>query len=68
MIIGPAQQGKIRPSAMPGAIVEVGFISNDADAAFMASSAGRNAIVTAYEQAIVRYFVTISEEFVYGAK
>ena len=29
---------------------------------------GKAAIVTAYEQAIVRYFVTISEEFVYGAK
>jgi N-acetylmuramoyl-L-alanine amidase len=67
LIIGPAQEG-IVPSAMPGAIVEVGFISNDADAVFMSSNAGRNAIVTAYEQAIVRYFATISEEFVYGAK
>jgi hypothetical protein len=34
----------------------------------MVSNKGRNAIVTAYEQAIVRYFVKITEEFVYGAK
>lgn len=68
IMIGPAQEDQVTPSAMPGAIVEVGFISNDDDAAFMLSNAGRNAIVTAYEQAIVRYFVTISEEFVYGAK
>jgi N-acetylmuramoyl-L-alanine amidase len=67
LIIGPAQEG-ITPSAMPGAIIEVGFISNDTDAAFMRSNEGRNAIVTAYEQAIVKYFIHISEEFVYGAK
>lgn len=68
LMIGPAQRGKVEPSEMPGAIVEVGFISNDTDAAFMISNAGRNAIVTAYEQAIITYFVTVSEEFVYGAK
>jgi N-acetylmuramoyl-L-alanine amidase len=68
LIIGPAQRGKVVPSEMPGAIVEVGFISNDDDAAFMISNEGRNAIVTAYEQGIITYFVTISEEFVYGAK
>ncbi|MEA2513378.1 MAG: N-acetylmuramoyl-L-alanine amidase [Thermomicrobiales bacterium] len=68
LMIGPAQRDQVVPSAMPGAIIEVGFISNDADAAFMVSNKGRNAIVTAYEQAIVRYFVKITEEFVYGAK
>lgn len=68
IVIGPAQGDQVTPSAMPGAIAEVGFISNDADAAFMISNAGRNAIVTAYEKAIVRYFTTISQEFVYGAK
>jgi N-acetylmuramoyl-L-alanine amidase len=56
VITGPAQKGQIKPSEMPGAIVEVLFISNDQDAAFMASNAGRNAIVTAYEHAIMRYF------------
>jgi N-acetylmuramoyl-L-alanine amidase len=56
VITGPAQPGQIVPSAMPGAIVEVLFISNDQDAAFLASAVGRNAIVTAYEHAIVRYF------------
>jgi N-acetylmuramoyl-L-alanine amidase len=68
LMIGPSQENKVTPSAMPGAIVEVGFLSNDDDAAFMISNAGRNAIVTAYEQAIARYFITISKEFVYGAK
>jgi N-acetylmuramoyl-L-alanine amidase len=56
VITGPAQPGQIVPSAMPGAIVEVLFISNDADAAFLISAEGRNAIVTAYENAIVEYF------------
>ena len=41
---------------MPGAIVESLFISNDADAYFLASDAGHEAIVTAYEAAIVQYF------------
>ena len=60
VITGPAQPGQIVPSAMPGAIVEVLFISNDQDAAFLVSAVGRNAIVTAYEQAIVRYFDAIA--------
>lgn len=61
VITGPEQPGQIVPSAMPGAIVEVLFLSNDQDAAFLASVAGRNAIVTAYEKAIVRYFDEIDE-------
>jgi N-acetylmuramoyl-L-alanine amidase len=67
-MIGPAQQNKVTPSEMPGIIVEVGFLSNDKEAAFMVSPEGRNAIVTGYEQAVIRYFVYISEHFVYGAK
>ncbi|MCC6792793.1 MAG: N-acetylmuramoyl-L-alanine amidase [Thermomicrobiales bacterium] len=61
VITGPEQPGQIEPSAMPGAIVEVLFISNDQDAAFLASSDGRNAIVKAYLDAIVRYFDAIAE-------
>ena len=61
VITGPEQPGQIVPSAMPGAIVEVLFISNDRDAAFLVSAVGRNAIVTAYENAIVRYFDAIAE-------
>jgi N-acetylmuramoyl-L-alanine amidase len=61
VITGPAQPGQIVPSAMPGAIVEVLFISNDQDAAFLAKTEGRNAIVTAYVDAIVRYFNEIAE-------
>jgi N-acetylmuramoyl-L-alanine amidase len=62
VITGPAQPGQIVPSAMPGAIVEVLFISNDEDAAFLASTEGRNAIVTAYADAIRRYFDEIAAE------
>jgi N-acetylmuramoyl-L-alanine amidase len=61
VITGPEQPGAIEPSAMPGAIVEMLFISNDQDAAFLASSDGRTAIVTAYQEAIVRYFDEIAE-------
>ncbi|MGH2562019.1 MAG: N-acetylmuramoyl-L-alanine amidase family protein, partial [Thermomicrobiales bacterium] len=61
LITGPAQEDRIVPSAMPGAIVEVLFISNHQDAAFLASNDGRNAVVTAYEQAVLRYFDTAPE-------
>ena len=56
IMTGPEQRGIERPSNMPGAIVECLFISNDADAAFLASPEGHEAIVTAYEAAIVQYF------------
>lgn len=56
IITGPAVPGAVDPSRMPGAIVEVLFVSNDQDAAVLASPEGRNAIVTAYENAIVEYF------------
>jgi N-acetylmuramoyl-L-alanine amidase len=56
VILGPAAPGEIVASEMPGAIVEALFVSNDGDAAVLASPSGRNAIVNAYEEAIVQYF------------
>lgn len=56
IITGPAVPGAVDPSDMPGAIVEALFVSNDGDAYVLASPEGRNAIVTAYENAIVEYF------------
>lgn len=56
VMIGPPQKGVPEPSVMPGAIVESLFISNDDDAAFLASDSGQQAIAAAYEQATVRYF------------
>lgn len=56
IMTGPAIPGKIVPSAMPGATIEPLFISNNADAAFLASPEGEEAIVMAYEQAIIKYF------------
>ena len=56
VITGPAIPGVITPSAMPGAILESLFISNPGDAAVLTSMDGENAIVTAYENAIVEYF------------
>ena len=41
---------------MPGAIIEGLFLSNEEDAAFVATDAAQEAIVSAYEQAIVDYF------------
>jgi N-acetylmuramoyl-L-alanine amidase len=41
---------------MPGALAEGLFLSNDEDEAFLTSPAAANAIVDAYEQAIVQYF------------
>lgn len=56
IITGPAIPGVIVPSKMPGAIVEALFVSNAGDAAVLSSPEGENAIVSAYENAIVEYF------------
>lgn len=56
IMTGPAVPGVIVPSKMPGAIVEALFVSNAGDAAVLSSPEGENAIVTAYENAIVEYF------------
>lgn len=56
IMTGPAVPGVIVPSKMPGAIVEALFVSNPGDAAVLSSTEGENAIVTAYENAIVEYF------------
>jgi N-acetylmuramoyl-L-alanine amidase len=56
IMTGPEVPGVVTPSAMPGAIVEALFVSNDGDAALLSTPEGRNAIVTAYENAIVEYF------------
>jgi N-acetylmuramoyl-L-alanine amidase len=55
-VLGPARPGKLVPSNMPGAVVEGLFLSNDGDAAFIESGRATDAIVTAYERAIQRYF------------
>jgi N-acetylmuramoyl-L-alanine amidase len=56
IITGPEVAGVVSPSEMPGAIVEALFVSNDGDASILSAPYGRNAIVTAYENAIVEYF------------
>lgn len=56
VITGPAVKGKVDPSRMPGAVVESLFISNPVDAEILASPIGREAIVSAYENAIIDYF------------
>jgi N-acetylmuramoyl-L-alanine amidase len=56
VITGPEVPGVIVPSKMPGAIVEALFVSNAGDASILGSPEGENAIVTAYENAIVEYF------------
>jgi N-acetylmuramoyl-L-alanine amidase len=56
IMTGPEVPGVVKASKMPGAIVEALFVSNDGDAAVLSTPEGRNAIVTAYENAIVEYF------------
>src|SRR5829696_6806688 len=56
IMTGPDVPGVVTASKMPGAIVEALFVSNDGDATVLATPDGRNAIVTAYENAIVEYF------------
>lgn len=56
IITGPAVPGQIVPSAMPGTIAESLFISNDQDAAFLATPNGADAIAAAMQDAIRTYF------------
>jgi hypothetical protein len=58
-MIGPEVPGVVTPSAMPEAIVEALFISNDGDAAVLTSPEGEQAIVTAYENAMVDFLSAI---------
>jgi N-acetylmuramoyl-L-alanine amidase len=55
-VTGPARPGKLVPSEMPGSVVETLFLSNDDDAAFIATDKATDAIVGAYEEAITQYF------------
>ncbi len=59
IMTGPDVPGAITASQMPGAIVEALFISDDGDARFLASEQGHDAVVSAYEEAILAYL----EEF-----
>ena len=56
IMTGPEVPGVITASKMPGAIVEALFVSNDGDAVVLSSPEGRDAIVTAYVNAIVEFF------------
>jgi N-acetylmuramoyl-L-alanine amidase len=56
IMTGPEVPGVVKASKMPGAIVEALFVSNDGDAAVLSSPEGRDAIVTAYENAVVEFF------------
>ena len=56
IMTGPEVPGVVTASKMPGAIVEALFVSNDGDAAVLSTPEGRNAIVSAYENAIAEYF------------
>src|SRR5215217_7757072 len=67
IMTGPEVPGVVTASAMPGAIVEALFISNDGDAAVLASPEREQAIVTAYENAIVEYFERYPPELLSSA-
>ena len=56
VLTGPAIPGEISPSIMPGVIVEALFISNEQDVGFLLAPQSHDAIVTAYELAILTYF------------
>ena len=59
-VTGPERPGELVPAAMPGAVVEGLFLSNDEDAAFVVGDGAADALVTAYEAAVVAYFAKFS--------
>ena len=59
VIIGPAVSNndyQIVPSAMPGAVVETVFLSNDLDAAWIVQPENQRLVIEAYVQGILDYF------------
>lgn len=59
VMLGPGANAvdfTITPSQMPGIICEALFITNDADAAFLADPANQETIVDAYTEGIIQYF------------
>ena len=61
IMTGPGNEGpldRIVPSAMPGVVIEPVFISNDADAAFLALAENQAVMVDGYAEAILQYFET----------
>jgi N-acetylmuramoyl-L-alanine amidase len=57
IMTGPAVEfASISPSEMPGIIVEGGFLSNDADAAFIAQPDNQQLLAEAYARGIQAYF------------
>ena len=55
VLLSPSVPGKLEASQMPGVIAETLFLSNDDDAAYLQTPEGKEAIVTAYESAILAY-------------
>lgn len=56
IMTGPAVEfASITPSAMPGIIVEAGYLSNDEDAAFLAQPDNQLLVVEAYAKGIEAY-------------
>lgn len=55
VVIDAERPGELVPSQMPGAVVEALFFTNDEDAAFFQGPEAPEAIIGAYERAIVRY-------------
>ena len=59
MMTGPAVSNndyQIVPSAMPGAVLETVFLSNDQDAAWIVQPANQRLVIEAYVQGILDYF------------
>ena len=56
VLLSPSVTGKLDGSEMPGVIAETLFLSNDDDAAYLQTPEGHEAIVAAYESAILQYF------------
>jgi N-acetylmuramoyl-L-alanine amidase len=59
VMIGPAVSNndyQIVPSAMPGAVVETVFLSNDQDAAWIVQPENQRIVIDAYVQGILDYF------------
>ena len=56
VLLSPSVPGKLNGSQMPGVIAETLFLSNSDDATYLQTPEGHEAIVTAYESAILEYF------------
>ena len=60
VLLGPAISGRLRPTQMPGALNEVFFLTNPAEATAATDPSVQDLVASGYAQAVIHYFAPSS--------